>query len=202
MWTKPPEAPPSLSRGEEMKVKDQQSKDKMKIYADYRKHAKPPNLVPNDQLLVHKERSHQLKTEAYYEPLAYTVIDKKGSMLTARNGKHSTTRNSSMFKPFRSVTESVKIESDEGSADNGIVVRSPDKYSAPVNKRKLLKKGDTLLELQRKTIDCFVLERKETLLWSVCCSCSYLKMGRDVALSHAVMHVGIGVHVRMLSEAE
>ena len=147
-----------------MKVKDQQSKDKMKIYADYRKHAKPPNLVPSDQLLVHKERSHQLKTEAYYEPRAYTVIDKKGSMLTARNGKHSTTRNSSMFKPFRSVTESVKIESDEGSADNGIMVRSPDEYSAPVNKRKLLKKGDTLLELQRKTIDCFVLERKETLL--------------------------------------
>lgn len=136
-----------------MKIKDQQSKDKMKIYADYQKHAKPPNLVPNDQLLVHKERSHQRKTEAYYEPRAYTVIDKKGSMLTARNCKHSTTRNSSMFKPFRSVTESVKIESDEGSADNGIMVRSPDKYSAPANKRKLLKKGDTLLKLQGKIME-------------------------------------------------
>jgi len=148
MWTKPPEAPPSLSRGEEMKIKDQQSKDEMKIYADYWKHAKPPNLVPNDQLLVHKGRSHQRKTEAYYKPRASTVIDKKGSMVTARNGKHSITRNSSMFKPFRSVTESVKIESD-----NGIMVRSPDKYSAPVNKRKLLKKGDTLLELQGKIME-------------------------------------------------
>lgn len=58
-----------------------------------------------------------------------------------------------MFKPFRSVTESVKIESDEGNADNGIMVRSPNKYSAPVNKRKLLKKGDTLLELQGKIVE-------------------------------------------------
>ena len=51
-WTKLPKAPPSLSRGEEMKIKDQQSKDKMKRYADHRKHAKPSNLVPSDQLFT------------------------------------------------------------------------------------------------------------------------------------------------------
>lgn len=62
-----PEAPPSLSRGEEMKIIDHQSKDEMKRYTDNRKHGKPTNLVPNDQLLVHKDptRGKQKPTMRY-----------------------------------------------------------------------------------------------------------------------------------------
>ena len=129
MRTKLPEAQPSFSKGEEMRIKDHQPKDEMKRYADHRRHAKPSkfNLVPNDQVLVHGGGSHQRKTEAYYEPRPYTIIDKKGSMVTAQDGKHSITRNSSMFKPFRSVTEFVKVESGEESPDNGTMEQSPDK---------------------------------------------------------------------------
>ena len=113
MRKKLPEAPPSFSTVEEMKIKDKQSKDEMKRYANHRRHAKPFNLGPNDQGLVHKGRFHQRKIEAYYEPRSYIVTDKKGSMVTVQDGKHSITRNYSMFKPFGLVTESVKIERDE-----------------------------------------------------------------------------------------
>ena len=143
-----------------MRIKDQQSKDEMKRYADHRRHAKPSNLVPNDQVLVHIRRSHQRKTGAYYEPSSYRAIDKKRSLVTAQNGKHSITRTSSMFKPFRSVTESVKLESDEESADNGIMERSPDKL---LSSGEQLKKKRYPLRAPRgqllKTRKDFVLER-------------------------------------------
>ena len=36
-----------------------------------------------------------------HEPHPYTVIEKKGSMVTASHGDHYITRNSSMFKPVK-----------------------------------------------------------------------------------------------------
>ena len=77
MRTKIPEAPPSFSKAEEMRIKDQQSKDEMKRHADNRRDVKPSNLGRNDQVFVHKGRSHQKKTEAYYEPRHYTITARK-----------------------------------------------------------------------------------------------------------------------------
>ena len=83
--------------------------------------------------------------------------------MTAQDGKHSITRNSSMFEPFITVTESVKIESDEESVDNGISERSPDKPLSFGEQEKAIEERRYPLRASRgqlsKTLKYFVLER-------------------------------------------
>ena len=130
MRTKLPEVPLNLPKDKEMRIKDQRSKDVMKKYADQRRHTKPSSLRPDDEVLVHKGKAHQRKTEPYYEPHPYTVIDKKGSMVTASDGQHSITRNSSMFKHVK-LEASTNLENNDQDADIDILETSP--AETPVN---------------------------------------------------------------------
>ena len=143
-----------------MKIKDQQSKDEMKRYADHWNYAKPLNLVPNDRVLVHKGRSHQRKTGAYYEPRPYTVVDNKGSMVTALGGKHVLQETPACSNPSDQLQSPSRLKvmrkvQRMASWSNPLI-----NHSALVNKGKLLKKEDRASREQLpKTLKDFVLER-------------------------------------------
>ena len=114
-----------------MRLNDQQSKDEMKRYADQRRNTRASNINPSDKVLVHKGKPHQRKTEPYYEPHPYTVIDKKGSMITASDGKHNITRNSSKFKPLKTDVQPINQELMDEQDDIGIEEEPSDDIIEP-----------------------------------------------------------------------
>ncbi|KAK3731602.1 hypothetical protein QZH41_004844 [Actinostola sp. cb2023] len=131
MRTKLPEIPTQSKQDKEMRLNDQQSKDEMKRYADQRRNTRSSNINPNDKVLVHKGKPHQGKTEPYYEPHPYTVIDKKGSMITASDGKHNITRNSSKFKPLKTDVQPINQELMDEQDDIGIEEEPSDDIIEP-----------------------------------------------------------------------
>jgi len=78
--------------------KDKDSKEKMKAYADQKQQAKPHNLNAGNITLVKQRRLN--KASPHIEPVPYTILDVKGSMITARQttDQKEVTRNSSHFK--------------------------------------------------------------------------------------------------------
>ncbi|KAK3742186.1 hypothetical protein QZH41_012077 [Actinostola sp. cb2023] len=131
MRTKLPEIPTQSKQDKEMRLNDQQSKDEMKRYADQRRNTRSSNINPNDKVLVHKGKPHQGKTEPYYEPHPYTVIDKKGSMITASDGKNNITRNSSKFKPLKTDVQPINQELMDEQDDIGIEEEPSDDIIEP-----------------------------------------------------------------------
>ncbi|KAK7099608.1 hypothetical protein V1264_003723 [Littorina saxatilis] len=73
------------------------SKQKMASYANIHRHTSPSQLQPGDRVLVKQRKKNTLTTP--FHPRPYTIIQKKGSMITAQRGdQHLITRNSSHFK--------------------------------------------------------------------------------------------------------
>ena len=98
--TKLPElVPPSPSRAR-IEQADQTKKEKMKKCADAASNAKPHKHQVGDTVLVRQNRVNKLTSPYRKDP--YTIIEIKGSMITAKstNG-HIITRNSSQFKSFQ-----------------------------------------------------------------------------------------------------
>lgn len=62
--------------------KDKDSKAKMKAYANQKRQVKPHNLNAGDITLVKQRRLN--KASPHFEPVPYTILDVKGSMITAR----------------------------------------------------------------------------------------------------------------------
>ena len=79
----------------EMRERDKAEKLKMKGYADHA-NAKPSKIMIGDSVVV-KDTSLK-KSNSAYHPEPMEVVEKKGSMMTAENGRRSVTRNSSFFK--------------------------------------------------------------------------------------------------------
>ena len=79
-------------------VNDQKAKAKMKRYADTKPYVRPSNIVVGDAVFV-KRDENKAKSDTPYNPKRHTVVEKKGTMLTAEaeNGVQ-VTRNSSFFK--------------------------------------------------------------------------------------------------------
>ena len=67
-----------------------------KTYADARSHAKPIPLQVGDNVLVKQRRVNKLSP--YFNPKPYTVVSRKGSMVTVCQNGHRLTRNASFFK--------------------------------------------------------------------------------------------------------
>ena len=66
------------------------------MYSDRKSHAKTNEISNGDQVLVKQERQNKLSTN--FNPTPLTVINKKGTMITAqRPDGSSITRNSSHF---------------------------------------------------------------------------------------------------------
>ena len=88
----------SVSKNDDqlMRSADTKSKEKMKVYADNRNHAKSCTYAKGDTVLVKQPRWNKL-TPAY-NPKPYRITRKKGSMITASRQDHTIVRNSSFFK--------------------------------------------------------------------------------------------------------
>ena len=84
----------------EMRLNDGERKRQMKTYADSKRNTQFRELQVGDSVLVKQQANSKLTTPYLPEPLQ--VIQKKGSMITAKNSRRSITRNSSFFKKIPS----------------------------------------------------------------------------------------------------
>ena len=87
---------------------DKISKQKMKDYADTKHHAKPSDLIPGDHVLVKQPKTNKLKP--LFNPEPYIIVQKKGSMITAKSKLHHTVHNS---LHFRRILKHVPIPEEE-----------------------------------------------------------------------------------------
>ena len=89
----------------EARQKDMDSKAKMK-YADQKRKVESHNLNAGDITLVKQRRLN--KASPHFEPVPYTILDVKGSMITARRAteQKEVTRKSSHFKKLANLPES------------------------------------------------------------------------------------------------
>ena len=125
MKTKLPEAPKEREttaerkqdspRTARMRIKDEKTKEEMKLYADQQRHSKTSKIEEGNVVLVRNQR--QGKLQAPFQSTPYRVIRKKGSMITAQRGDRQVTRNSSHFKKINSKT---RPESDHGESDESL----------------------------------------------------------------------------------
>ena len=90
---------------------DLKAKQKMKIYAD--KKSKPCMIKEGDAVLIKQPKANKLTTP--FNPKPYKVVSRKGSMITAKQGEHSITRNSSYFKPV--IAEEEENEEDKSDLE-------------------------------------------------------------------------------------
>ena len=91
-----PHSDPSASLHSRMVQNDKISKQKMKDYADTKRPAKPSDLIPGDHVLVKQPKTNKLKPIFNSKP--YIVVQKKGSMITAKSKSDRIVRNSSHFR--------------------------------------------------------------------------------------------------------
>ncbi|CAB4003534.1 Hypothetical predicted protein [Paramuricea clavata] len=96
---------PSNSQDDFIHKNDDHAKLKMKYYADLKSNVKLSHLEEGDTVLL--KNDYKSKRFPPYDPHPYKVVEKKGSMVTARRDSRSVTRNSSFFKPV------VKPENEE-----------------------------------------------------------------------------------------
>ena len=79
-----------------IKQNDREAKLKMKRYADASHRSKPSNIQLDDRVLLRNKRENKL-TPAF-DPQPYTVVGRKGSMISTKRGERVITRNTSFFK--------------------------------------------------------------------------------------------------------
>ena len=104
MKTKLPEMSTPCS-DHEIRERDQTAKAKMKSHADNRRYVKPSTLKEGDMVFVKRDDSKK-KSDTPYDPRPCTVVEEKGSMVTAEDGDGvPITRNSSFFKSVPSAGE-------------------------------------------------------------------------------------------------
>lgn len=93
-----PAAPPPSQSQTDVKLRraDDMAKDRMKHYAEMRRHVAPLALTIGDKVLCRQKKDGKLCP--VYNPRPYKIIAIKGSMITAKRNDHIITRNSSHFK--------------------------------------------------------------------------------------------------------
>ena len=95
---------------------DKASKQKMKRYADARRHTKSSNLKVGDTVLVRQDKKNKLSTPYNLQP--YVISDVQGTRIMANRNGHTITRNSSFFKKVPSdIGDSIQIDSDSDDDD-------------------------------------------------------------------------------------
>ena len=99
-----------------VRERDFSQKSKFKAQADSKVYVKPSTISPGETVLV-KRPFTASKGATVYDPTPLTVVDKKGSMITAQNENRTVTRNSSFFK---TLDESVFNRDNDPSHDSGL----------------------------------------------------------------------------------
>ena len=131
------------TRDTEALQKDKDSKAKMKAYADQKLQVKPHNLNAGDITLVNQRRLN--KASPHFEPVPYTVLDVKGSMITTRRAtdQKEVTRNSSHFKKLQNVPGSTIPDTEPVPANEqvpidfeGPEVRQPARTAQPQHPKR------------------------------------------------------------------
>lgn len=89
---------------------DSSQKSKIKLHADNMTYMKPCTISLGKTVLVKRPFSVS-KGGTVYDPTPLTVVDKKGSMITAQNENRTVTRNTSFFK--RLSQPAITHDSDE-----------------------------------------------------------------------------------------
>ena len=94
-----PEIQISKSREEKkIRKKDETSKERIRQYAERRRHVKDIAIKPGDVVL--RKQKISTKSDTPYEKQPYMIMKKKGDMLEATDGQKTLTRNISQFKPI------------------------------------------------------------------------------------------------------
>ena len=99
-----------------VRKRDLSQKSKFKAHAHSKVYVKPSTISPGETVLV-KRPFTASKGATVYDPTPLTVVDKKGSMITAQNKNRMVTRNSSFFK---TLDQSVIKHDDDQSRDSGL----------------------------------------------------------------------------------
>jgi len=91
-----------------LKEQDKKAKDRIKFYGDKHLHVKQADIEIGDTVLMKQDRIN--KSMSRMDPKPLRVIDKKGTMITARREDKIVTRNSSFFKKIPPRTSPGKIQ--------------------------------------------------------------------------------------------
>ena len=83
----------------EVRNRDSSKKQQWKAYGDNRRNVCNSQIEMGDQVLIKQKRNNMLTP--YYDPIPFTVIGIKGSMITAAREGEIKCRNSSHFKRLR-----------------------------------------------------------------------------------------------------
>ena len=104
----------------------------MKEDADNKRYVKPSNAKESDTVLVKRDDSKK-KSDTHYDPRPHTIVEKKGSMVTAENDDGvQVTRNSSFFKSVPTKKETNAITEKRG--DSGDVAAPMQFDTAPLKR--------------------------------------------------------------------
>ena len=88
-----------LNRHNEAKMNDAKAKTRARDYANEKRHAKQSNLTMGDKVLLKQRKRNKFTTKFELEP--YTIIERKGTKVVAKNGRNTVTRNASFFKKIK-----------------------------------------------------------------------------------------------------
>lgn len=103
----------SSATHQELVHRDAFDKGKMKENTDRAKRAKTSEIIMGDTVLVKQHKQNKLSTN--FNPDPYTVIGKKGTMITAYNEKkdHTVTRSISHFKRVPAIQKDIDYDMDD-----------------------------------------------------------------------------------------
>ena len=104
---------------------DSLQKMKIKSYADNKHHVKPCNISPGDSVLV-KRPFNMIKGSTVYNPDPMTVVQCKGSMITAKDENTTVTRNSSFFKKLdQQLPPNTNLDTRDSTEDLTDLINNP-----------------------------------------------------------------------------
>ncbi|CAC5359615.1 unnamed protein product [Mytilus coruscus] len=107
----------------EIRETDKRKKDKMKNYADTRRNAEPSDLKIGDTVLVRQDKQNKLSTP--YNSKPYKIVERNGTMLTAkRDDGHMITRNSSFYKQVKIPPTIVNSEKEQEQEEPSTQLRT------------------------------------------------------------------------------
>ena len=94
---------------------DLEKKEKMKD-ADKRQHSKTNDLKVGDTVLIRQPKKNKLSP--LFDPKPFKVEARKGTMVTAKRGSHTITRNISFFKKISGLQDDTSADEDESDDDD------------------------------------------------------------------------------------
>ena len=102
---------------EDMVKRDREAKAKMKAHADNNRNVKPCPLKEGDMVLVKRNDSKRKSDTPYHED-PFKVVQKKGTMITAKAEEgRSITRNSSWFKRMPETKNPLELEENQKESE-------------------------------------------------------------------------------------